>query len=86
MNASVGIGASVGVPFTQSNISIAGAVGKKEKAVAALPDYLQERVGSNHNFFNQTNTLTIWVAEGIVVIVVGHQDGAPAVDVHVAAR
>lgn len=61
-------------------------MGKKEKAVAALPDYVQERVASNHNFINQTNTLTIWVAEGIVVIVVGHQDGAPAVDVHLAAR
>ena len=82
----VGIGASLGVPFTNSNITIAGAVGKKEKAVGALPGYVADKVGSNQNFINQTNTLTIWVAEGIVVIVVGHQEGAPAIDLHLVLQ
>jgi hypothetical protein len=85
-NTSVGIGASVRVPFTNSNITIAGAVGKKEKADASLPGYVQDKVGSNRNFINQTTTLTIWVAEGIVVIVVGHQEGAPAIDLHLELR
>lgn len=85
-NASIGIGASVRVPFTDSNVTVAGAVGKKEKATVALPGYVQDKVGSNQNFVNQTNTLTIWVAEGIVVIVAGHQEGAPIVDLHLVAR
>jgi len=37
-------------------------------------------------FINQSNSLTIWVAEGIVIIVLGHQEGAPAVDLHLEAR
>jgi len=85
-NTSVGIGASVRVPFTNSNITIAGAVGKKEKADASLPAYVQDKVGSNQSFINQTTTLTIWVAEGIVVIVAGHQEGAPAIDLHLELR
>jgi hypothetical protein len=84
--ASIGIGASVRVPFTNSNLTIAGAVGKKERTIAALPGYVQDKVGSNQNFINQTNTLTIWVAEGVVVLVVGHQEGAPAIDLHLEAR
>lgn len=74
------------MPFTTSNITIAGAVGKKEKADASLPGYVQDKVGSNQNFINSTSTLTIWVAEGIVVIVAGHQDGAPAIDLHLEVR
>lgn len=85
-NTSVGIGASVRVPFTGSNVTIAGAVGKKEKAPASLPGYVQDKVGSNRNFIDSTSTLTIWVAEGIVVAVVGHQEGAPAVDLHLELR
>jgi hypothetical protein len=82
----VGIGGSVRVPFTDSNLTIAGSVGKKEKAVGALPAYVQDKVASSQNLINQTNTLTIWVAEGIVVIVVGHQEGAPSIDLHLEAR
>jgi hypothetical protein len=85
-NTSLGVGASVRVPFTGSNITLAGAVGKKEKVVASLPGYVQDKVGSNQNFIDQTSTLTIWVAEGIVVLVVGHQEGAPAIDLHLEAR
>ena len=85
-NTSISIGASVGIPFTQSNITLAGSVGKKEKAQSALPDYVKDKVGSTQDFINQTTTLTIWVAEGIVIFVVGHQEGAPAVDLHLVAR
>lgn len=81
-NADIGLGVTVRVPFTTSNITVAGSVGKKEKSAAALPSYVQGRIASNQNFINQTNTLTIWVAEGIAVVVVGHQQGAPAIEVH----
>jgi hypothetical protein len=86
LNVAVGIGVSVRVPFTGSNVTLAGAVGKKEKVDGALPGYVQQRLADNHNFFNQTNTLTIWVAEGAGLVVIGHQDGAPAVDLHLEAK
>jgi hypothetical protein len=82
-NADLGIGVSVRVPFTESNITVAGSVGKKENAIEVLPVYVQGRVGTNQNFINQSNTLTIWVAEGTAILVVGRQPGAPVVDLHV---
>ena len=81
-NADVGIGVSARIPFTDSNVTLAGSVGKKEKAIEVLPPYVQGRVGTNQNFINQSNTLTIWVAEGTAILVVGRQPGAPLVDLH----
>lgn len=81
-NSAIGIGASVRIPFTESNITVAGAVGSKEKVVSTLPDYTQGRVGGNQNFFNNSTTLTIWIAEGAGLIVIGKQEGSPAVDLH----
>jgi hypothetical protein len=85
-NSSIGLGVSVRVPFTESNLTIAGSVGKKEKAPDALPPYVRGKLASNQNFINQSNTLTIWVAEGTAIIVLGRQEGAPLVDLHLEAR
>ena len=85
-NTAIGVGVSVRVPFTSANVSLAGSVGKKEKAPDALPPYLHGRLASNANFINQSNTLTIWVAQGTAIFVVGHQEGAPALDLHLEAR
>jgi hypothetical protein len=86
-NAAIGVGVSVRVPFTQSvNLTVAGTVGKKEKAPDALPAYVHGKLGGNQNFVNQSNTLTIWAAEGTAIIVLGQQEGAPLVDLHLEAR
>lgn len=86
-NSAVGIGISVRVPFTSSsNITLAGSVGKKEKAPDALPSYVHGKLADNQNFVNGTQTLTIWVAEGTVIFVVGQQTGAPLFDIHLEAR
>jgi hypothetical protein len=85
-NTDVGIGLSVRIPFTQSNLTLAGSVGAKEKSSQTLPPYLEGRVGGNQNFINQSSTLTIGPAEGIAVVVLGKQDGAPVVDLHIAAH
>jgi len=85
-NAAVGIGVSVRVPFTQSNLTIAGSVGTKEKAVESLPGYTAGRLGGNQNFINHTTTLTIGPAEGTALIVLGKQPGAPIADLHIEAR
>ncbi len=85
-NADVGIGVSVRIPFTESNVTVAGSVGKKDKAPDALPPYVHGRLASNENFINQSNTLTIWVAEGTAIVLVGRQEGAPAIDLHLELR
>jgi hypothetical protein len=86
-NTAVGIGASVRVPFTASiNVTLAGSVGKKDKAPDALPAYVHGKLGGNQNLVNGSQTLTIWVAEGTVIFVVGQQEGAPLIDLHLEAR
>ena len=85
-HAAVGIGASIRVPFTDSNLTVAGSVGQKEKAAGALPGYDEGRLGTNQNFINHTTTLTIGPAEGTALIVLGRQPGAPIIDLHLVAR
>ena len=82
----VGIGVSVRIPFTSSNVTVAGSVGAKAKAIAALPHYTEGRLGGNQNFFNNSTTMTIGPAEGAALVIVGKQDGAPAVDLHLVLR
>ena len=85
-NTGISIGVSFRIPLTQSNFTIAGSVGQKDKAVSSLPDYDQGRIGGNQNFFNNTTTMTIGPAEGIGMIVIGRQDGAPAIDLHLVVK
>ena len=85
-NGAIGIGASIRVPFTDSNLTVAGSVGQKQKAVDSLPGYVEGRLGGNQNFINQSTTLTIGPAEGTTLIVLGRQPGAPTVDLHLVAR
>jgi hypothetical protein len=85
-NTGVGVGVSVRVPFTQSNLTIAGSIGAKDKAVGSLPEYTDGRLGGNQNFFNNSTTMTIGPAEGAALVILGKQDGAPAVDLHLVVR
>lgn len=82
----LGLGLSIGVPFMDSNITAAGAIGAKDRVIDALPSYTRDRVAGNQNFINNSTTLTVGPAEGIAVFVVGRQDGAPAVDLFLALR
>jgi hypothetical protein len=86
LNTDIGIGISVRVPFTESNVTVAGSVGKREHASDVLPAYVRGRLGGNQNFINQSNTLTIWVAEGTALFVIGHQPGAPVIDLHIEGK
>jgi hypothetical protein len=82
----LGIGVSLRVPFTESNLSVAGSVGSKETATSTLPNYVEQKVADNNDFLNQSITLTIWPAEGVSLIVLGKQEGAPVVDFHLDAE
>jgi hypothetical protein len=85
-NAAVGIGLSARVPFTQSNVTVAAALGAKSKTVDALPNYTSGRLAGNQNFFNNSTTTTIGPAEGAALVVIGRQDDAPALDLHLVVR
>jgi hypothetical protein len=84
-NIGIGIGVSIRVPSTQSNLTLAGSIGAKEKTIDALPAYTRGRLGGNQNFINHSQTLTIGPAEGATLVVLGKQEGAPAVDLRLAA-
>jgi hypothetical protein len=85
-NADIGVGASVRVPFTRSNATVAAAIGAKGKAVEALPGYARGRLGGNQNLINGSQTLTLGPAEGAVLGILGQQDDAPAIDLHLVVR
>jgi hypothetical protein len=85
-NTAISIGVSVRVPFTHSNLTLAGSVGEKTKAVSVLPNYTAGKLGGNQNFINHTSTLTVGPAEGTALIILGKQSGAPTVDLHLEAR
>ncbi len=82
VNTSVGVGATLRIPSTDWNFSIGGSLGKKQDVSRALPGYLSSRVAGNNTFFNQSNTVTIWEAEGMGLIVLGSQPEAPLADLH----
>jgi hypothetical protein len=85
-NVAIGLGASVRIPFTDSNLTLAGSVGTKQKAPEVLPAYDRGRLGGNQNFINHSSTLTIGPAQGAYLIVLGKQPGAPIIDLHIEAR
>ena len=86
VNAGVGVGVSVRIPLTESNVTLAAALGAKAKTSDALPNYTAGRLGGNQNFYNNSTTLTIGPAEGAAIVVIGRQDDAPAVDLHLVVR
>jgi len=81
-----GLGVSVGVPFMQSNVTVAASIGAKAKTVEGLPAYTRERLAGNQNFINQSGTLTVGPAEGAAIFIIGAQPGAPSVDLYIALR
>ena len=85
-NAVLGIGLSAGIPFTDSNVTIAGSIGTKAKVIDALPGYVQQRLAGNQNLINHSSTFTVGPAEGAGLLVVGRQEGAPAIDLHIVLR
>jgi hypothetical protein len=82
----IGVGVSIGVPFMESNVTGAAAIGTKTKIVEGLPAYTRDRLAGNQNFINQSGTLTVGPAEGAAVFIIGRQEGAPAVDLWIAIR
>ena len=85
-NAVFALGVSVGIPFTQCKVTVAGSIGGKEEAVDALPNYVRDRLAGNQNFVNNSTTLRVGPAEGVGLLVIGKQEGAPAADLYLVLR
>ena len=79
----IGIGGSIRIPLTDISVSGGGSIGKKEVVQQVLPNYLESRVGSNQDFFNHSSTMTIWLAEGMGIVVLGSQPEAPNIDLNI---
>lgn len=84
--AAIGFGCSARIPFTESNVSIAGSIGDKDLNKIALPNYVSSRLGSNEDFINSSSSLTIGPAEGSAILVIGEQGGVPAIDLFIAPK
>ncbi|MBI2034637.1 MAG: hypothetical protein HYT11_02795, partial [Candidatus Levybacteria bacterium] len=82
LKGNVGIGVSARIPFTESNITLAGSVGHKDLSKDTLPYYVADRMGGNNNFINDSLSLTIGPAQGSEVFVIGKQPDAPLFDIH----
>ena len=77
IGAAVGIGITVRIPGTHSNVTLTGSVGKKELTKAVLPAYARRTFGQSTNLINSSNSLVVGPAQGRQQLVVGKQAGAP---------
>jgi hypothetical protein len=86
INIGLSLGLTVRIPFTNANLTLAGCLGEKTKAVNSLPFYLKGRLGSNQDFMNHSMTTTIWKIEGCEMGIIGNQPGAPVVGIHMGVK
>lgn len=73
----IGASCSSRIPLTETNITAAGSIGAKEASRKALPGYTRLLLADDRNFINQSDTLTVWLAEGAGEFVVGYQEDSP---------
>jgi hypothetical protein len=82
INVGVGLGITLRIPLTQANLTVAGCLGEKGKAISALPTYAQGKLGDNHDFINHSMTMTVGPIEGCEIGIFGRQAGAPTFNFH----
>jgi hypothetical protein len=86
INVGLSLGLTFRIPFTHANLTLAGCLGEKAKAVDSLPSYLKGRLGSNEDFMNHSMTTTIWKIEGCEMGIIGYQPGAPVIGIHLGVK
>lgn len=86
MNVGLSLGISVRIPFTQANLTVAGCLGEKTKAIDSLPSYVQGKLGNNKDFMNHSMTMTVGPIEGCEMGIIGVQQGAPLFGIHINAK
>lgn len=86
MNVGLSLGLSLRIPFTQANLTLAGCLGEKNKAISALPSYVQGKLAGNEDFINHSMTMTVGPIEGCEMGIIGIQPGAPLFGIHIKAK
>jgi hypothetical protein len=86
MNIGLSLGISVRIPFTQANLTVAGCLGEKGKAINSLPSYVQGKLGNNKDFINHSMTMTVGPIEGCEMGIIGIQQGAPLFGIHISSE
>jgi len=82
VNVGLSLGITLRIPLTQSNLTVAGCLGEKGRAISSLPTYLQGKLGDNHDFINHSMTMTVGPIEGCEIGIFGRQAGTPAFGLH----
>jgi len=86
LNIGFSLGITFRIPFTNLNITGAGCLGQKAKAIEALPFYTQGKLGDNHDFINHSMTWVVGPIEGCEVAIIGRQLGTPIFDFHIGIK
>jgi hypothetical protein len=86
LNVGFSLGITLKIPFTNINLTGAGCLGQKAKAVQALPSYVQGKLGDNHDFINHSMTWVIGPIEGCEVVIIGRQLTAPPFNFHISVK
>ena len=86
MNVGISLGLSFRIPFTTSNLTLAGCLGEKNKALDALPSYVRTRLGGNKDFINHSMTMTVGPIEGCELGIIGYQKGSPLFGIHISTK
>jgi hypothetical protein len=81
LNIGFSLGLTFRIPTTNSNLSLVGCLGEKNKAINSLPSYLRNRIASNRDFINHTMTTTIWKIGGCEMGIIGVQPGSPTLGI-----
>jgi hypothetical protein len=82
LNVGVSVGITLRIPYTNVNLTAAGCLGEKGRAIASLPAYVQGKLGDNHDFINHSMTTTIGPIEGCEIGILGKQAGTPTFGIH----
>lgn len=82
LNVGISLGITFRIPLTNVNLTAAGCLGQKGKAIASLPSYVQGKLGDNHDFINHSMTTTVGPIEGCEIGILGRQVGTPTFNFH----
>lgn len=78
INIGLTLGITFRIPTTESNLTLLGCLGEKNKTISSLPSYAREKLGGNQNFLNHSWTMTIGPIEGCKLFILGKQENSPA--------
>ncbi len=86
INVGLTLGITFRIPTTESNLTLLGCLGEKNKVIASLPSYTREKLGGNQNFLNHSWTMTIGPIEGCKLFVIGKQVGSPSLSLIISVK